>query len=350
MSDKLPQQPLNEEVDLGQLFSAIGKLFERLFKFIGKIFKSIFSFFIYALKPIVNNFKVVAIGLAIAAIVGYFVEKNNKPVYISNMVVNPYFDSKFELTNDIAYFNSLIGTNNLKILSEIFEIDTLSAKNLLGFKVELGPETQNDVLKEYDEYMKSIDSIYAKDITYDKYLKNRDIYSGSTFKITAKSRNNYIFSSLEKGIIKTLENKHSKKLQKRADSIYNVKKEAYVKELDRVEKLQNLYFEVKKSEVNNGPVTLNSGSLLPVSQEKTSTKEFELFQEEVKIRNSLRYLEEDRFEEKDLYDVVSSFTAIGSKEDKLSKRYSLVFPFAIFVLIILMYYTFKAFNYIKEYE
>ena len=58
----------NEEVDLGQLFNAIGKLFEKLIAFIGKIFKALFSTVIYALKPIVNHFKVIAIVVMVAAI------------------------------------------------------------------------------------------------------------------------------------------------------------------------------------------------------------------------------------------------------------------------------------------
>lgn len=350
MSEKLPQQPENEEVDLGQLFNAIGNLFQRFFAFIGNIFKSILTAIVYALKPIVNNIKLVSIALGIAVIAGYIAEKYNKPVYVSDMVVKPYFDSKYELTNNVAYFNALIGSNDLKKLSNIFEIDTLTAKQLLGFEIMAGPETQIDVLKEYGDYMESIDTTLVKDISYEYYLENRDIYSGSVFSIIAKARKKDIFSSLEKGIVKTLENNFSKKLQRRADSIYQIQKTNYLEELDRVEKLQEVYIEIKKKEANNGQITLASGSPLPLNQEKATTKEFELFQEELKIRNGLRYLEEKRYEEKDLYDILSTFDEVGSKEHKISKKYSIVFPVAIFVLIIMAYVAIKTFSFIKDYE
>ena len=68
MSEKLPQQPNNEEVDLGQLFNAIGNLFQRLFNFIGSIFKGIFSAIIYTIKPLVENFKLVAVAVVLTAI------------------------------------------------------------------------------------------------------------------------------------------------------------------------------------------------------------------------------------------------------------------------------------------
>ena len=41
--DLRKQQSPNDEVDLGQLFNAIGRLFERFFRFIGRIFKGIFG-------------------------------------------------------------------------------------------------------------------------------------------------------------------------------------------------------------------------------------------------------------------------------------------------------------------
>ena len=86
MSEKLPQQPQSEEVDLGQLFNAIGRLFEKLFAFIGSIFKGIFSAIIYALKPLVDNFKIVAVALVITAVLGYVFEKSKDPIYFSEMV------------------------------------------------------------------------------------------------------------------------------------------------------------------------------------------------------------------------------------------------------------------------
>ena len=53
--ETLPQQPNNEEVDLGQLFDAIGKLFERLYNFIVSIFEFIFRIIILGSKAVIDN-------------------------------------------------------------------------------------------------------------------------------------------------------------------------------------------------------------------------------------------------------------------------------------------------------
>ena len=120
MSEKLPQQNNNEEIDLGQLFSAIGGLFQKLFNFIGSIFKGILSAIIYTIKPLVVHFKVVVVVLIISVTLGYIYEKSNDPVYYSEMLVKPYFESKYQLSNNINYFNALISSKNVKELSRIF--------------------------------------------------------------------------------------------------------------------------------------------------------------------------------------------------------------------------------------
>ncbi|MHA7844380.1 MAG: hypothetical protein ACX93I_13755 [Winogradskyella sp.] len=351
MSDKLPQESQNEEVDLGQLFNAIGKLFEKLFLFIGKILKGIFSAVIFSLKPIVNNFKLIAIVLMTSALLGFVTEKFKTPVYVSDMLVRPYYDSKYQLANNVDYFNALIGSQNYGELSSIFEIDSLTtAKELIGFEIEIGPETQNDLLKEYDDYIKSLDSTLAIEVTYEDFIENRDILAGSIFSIKAKATNNDIFPSLEQGFIKTFKNEYSIKFKARTDSIREAKKQNYLEELKRVEKLQETYLEIKTNESNKGELKLGVDGIIPLIQEKTQTKEYELFQEELKIRSALRTLEEEALEESEYYDILSSFEEVGTIESDFFVRFTLVFPAISLLIMIIAYLMARIFKYIKEYE
>ncbi|WP_299521452.1 hypothetical protein [Winogradskyella sp.] len=351
MSDKVPQESQNEEVDLGQLFNAIGRLFEKLFAFIRRLFKSLFSALIFALKPLVNNFKLIAILLMISALIGFSIEKLNEPTFISEMLVRPYYDSKYQLANNVDYFNALISSENYGELSNIFEIDSsTTAKQLIGFEIEIGPETQNDLIKEYDDYIKSLDSTLAVDVTYEDFIENRDILAGSIFSVKARAISNDIFPSLEQGFIKTFQNEYSIKLKDRTDSIRNVKKRIYLQELERVENLQKMYLDIKTSESKREEATLGVGGIIPLVQAKTETKEFELFQEELKIRNSLRILEEEALEESEYYDILSSFEEVGTIEKNVFERYSLVFPALSMLIMTLVYCLLKAFKFIKEYE
>jgi len=350
MSDKTPRQNDNEEIDLGQLFNAIGRLFEKLFNFIGKIFKGIFTTIILILKPLVEHFKLIAVVLMAAAVIGYVVDKFKEPVYKSNMIVKPYFDSKYQLVNNVDYFNALINSKNLKELSKVFEIDTLKSSNILEFEIEAGPETQNDLLIEYDEYLQDLDTSLVKDFSFEKFVENRDMLSSSIFSITAKSKSANIFPQLEKGFIKTFENKYSKKLKQKFDSIYGVEKANYLAQLQNIDKLQNMYIEIKTSEANNGKLQLSTGSLLPLSQEKVETKEFELFQEEVKIRQALKNLEEIKIEEQDYYDIIASFDEIGKKDSRALSKLTFLLPLIIFSIMVIAYALMNIFKFIKNYE
>ncbi|WP_179337509.1 hypothetical protein [Winogradskyella ludwigii] len=349
MSEKLPQQPQNEEVDLGQLFSAIGKLFDRLFAFIGRVLKGIFVAIIYILKPIVNNFKLIMIALVSAFVIGFIAEKYNKVVYSSEMIVIPHFDSKYQLMTDIKYFNSLIGTGKNKILADIFEIDSIRATELVGFEIDKGPENQNDLLSEYNDFMKTIDTLLVR-VSYDEFIDNRHILSASVFAIKAKASTNDIFSNLEKGFYKTFENNFSKRKKALRDSILRNEVTTVNTEIVKIDSLQRIYLEVLRNESRNGNLSIGSGGLIPITQERSVTREYDLFEKEMKLRNTLLNINEVLIESSDYYEILSGFEDIGPKEIKYTDRYSLIFPVVTLALLLLVSLLIKAFKFIKNYE
>lgn len=350
MSENLPKNSQNEEVDLGQLFNAIGRLFEKLFSFLGKILKGLFTTIIYTLKPVVNNFKLITIILFSAAILGFITEKFSEPIYVSDMLVRPYFDSKYQLANNVDYFNALIDAENYQELSRIFEIDTVGASHLLGFEMEIGPETQNDLLQDYDNWIKTIDSTLAEDVSYEDYLENRDILAGKIFSIKATSTTHDIFPSLEQGFVKTFENEYSQKLKKIRDSTILIKKAYHEIELKRVDSLQKVYLKILEKESDKDQLSLGEGGLFPITQERSITREYELFQEELKARSAIRSLDEKLIEESDFYDILSGFEDVGTIEKELYKRYSVVFPLIVLAFMSLLFVFLRAFTFIKDYE
>ena len=350
MSKNTNSTPQNDEADVGQLFKIIGQLFKDLFNFFKDISNSLFGIIIYALKPFVNNIKILSIVLVVAALSGFILEKYSKPTYFSDLLVRPYFDSKYQLADNIDYYNALIEEKNISELSRIFEIDSSEGSSLLGFEIEIGPQTKNDNIKEYDGFLKTIDSTLASDISYDDFIENRDILNGSTFRITAESSTNNIFGKLEKGFDKTFQNNYSKKNKMLRDSSIVIEKRKLLRDLKRVDSIQKIYLEVIKTESEKESVILSNGDMT-VSQEKTTTREYELLQEEMKIRNELTALDEKQITESDFYDVLSSFEDIGRiKKVSVYLRYPILFPLIAFGLMILTFVVYKTFYFIKEYE
>ncbi|QNK76823.1 DUF1097 domain-containing protein [Winogradskyella sp. PAMC22761] len=350
MSEKLPQQPENEEVDLGQLFNAIGNLFERLFSFIGGIFKGFFSAFIYILKPLVDHIKIVAVAVILTTVLGFVIQKTKKPIYYSNMLVKTNFDSKYQLASNINYFNTLIGSKNLKELSNIFEIDTISADELVSFSLEAGPETQNDLFVEYDEYVQSIDTSLVDELSYKEYVGNRDLLTGNLFSIKARSSKKDIFTMLYSGFKKTLENDFAKYKKQVRDTMAYIERSSYKVQLTRLDSIQKTYLEVLKNSSETKDLSFGFTSGIPLQEEKSVTKEYELFVKEQEILRNLREIDLDVAEENTYYDVLSTFDRLGSEDKSIGHRYFILFPILTLLLFIITFLLLKAFNFIKNYE
>ena len=350
MSDNNTQQNNSEEVDLGQLFNAIGKLFERFFKFIGSIFVAIFSVIIFALQAIIQNIKIILLVVIVAFIIGIAIDKTKQPLYYGNMLVEPYFESEHQLFKNIEYYNSLLDTQNFDALSKIFQIPEDHVRQIVSFDLEKGPETENYLLQEYDEYIRSVDSLSASEMTFKNYKKNRDLFSSKIFSVEVFSRKNDIFRDLSNGFMKSFENEYSLTLKKRRDSVAKLKKTLFERSLRQIDSMRLVYLRIKEEEAKNKTGKLGFSGMVPVSQEKTDTKEYELLNNQLSLRDSIRKIEQTMIEKNVYYDIVSKFPEVGVKDGSISNRYSLFFPIIGFVLLCLLFIVTKIVNYVKNYK
>lgn len=355
MSQELPNTPQqSEEVDLGQLFNAIGNLFNKFIAFVASIFRSIFSVIIYSIKAVIDNWKILASAVLLATIGGYILEKTKPTTYASQMLVRPYFESKYELISRMDYFNALIASEDYSTLSDIFGLTNEDVKRINSFEIAPGPETENEKLKQYNNYLKSIDSTVVLDqgVTYDNFIENRSIYSGSLFEISVLSTKKDIFPHLEKGINSTFDNNYSRKKMEKRDSMITLQRASLMKDMDEVKRLQKIYIDVIEDEKNQeGNRSLEIGKTgISLATDKPQTREYELLNREIEIRNQLRYLEEKKIEEDVFFDVISGFQAVGTLHVELFERFSIVFPILTLMLLTLIYLFTKLVKYVRNYE
>ncbi|WP_299095679.1 hypothetical protein [Winogradskyella sp.] len=350
MSQEVPKGSQNEEVDLGQLFNMIGRLFDRFFNFIASIFKAIFSVFIYALKAIVNNFKIIVIVLLLAGVLGFILQRTQKDIYESQMLVKPYFDSKFQLVTNINYYNALIGEKDYTQLTSIFEIDEESAKQIIEFEIHPGPENENDKIKQYDTFLKSLDSTRAQNISFDEFVENRSIYSGDVFEINVKSFKKDIFRSLEEGLNSTFTNTYSVKKREKRDSLIYIERNRILASIKEADSLQNVYLRVmeEESKMKDGSYTTKDG--MSFIREKTKTREYDLLQEVNKLREELGKLDAQKVEEDVYFDTLSSFQDVGAKYSSIWNLYVVIMPMIAFVLLCIVYLSIRLIKYVSSYE
>ncbi|TXE19107.1 hypothetical protein ES692_04420 [Psychroserpens burtonensis] len=350
MSENLPNTNKNEEVDLGVLFNAIGKFFDKIFNFISNFFKVLFSVFIYTLKPLIANFKIILVIMILSGVIGYTMEKYKTQTYKSVMYVKPYFDSKYQLVNNINYFNALISNKDYETLIEVFDITDEESKIIDRFEIEIGPESENDKIKDYDTYLKSLDSIRAQSISYDDFIENRDIFSSDFFEITVYANKKDVFKNLENGLNSSFENTYSEKKKQKRDSLLYIKKQNILASIRSVDSLQKVYIKVLEQDSKTSSSTISLSEGFSIEPENSRTKEYELLNKELELRKELSALEEKKIEENDFFDIVSGFQDIGSISKTIFQKYSIILPLLAFAIICLIFMMKKSVAFVKRYD
>lgn len=351
MNENVKPQNNSEEVDLILILNYIGKGFNQLFNLIANVLKSIFTVFILAIKAIILNFKLIFLSISVMIVLGFVIDKYKPKTYKAQMLVRPYFDSKYQLVNSISYFNALLKNENYSELSSIFEISEEETNNLLEFEINPGPETENDRIVQYDNFIKSIDSIRAQEISFEEFVENRSIYSGELFEIEVTSTKNDIFPKLENGIGKSFTNQYSDKKMRKRDSLIAIQKENILQQLKEVEDLQVIYIDVLEKESQSSPAEIRlGGEGISLNKERTQTREYDLLKQELDLRNALKSLDEKKVEEDVFYDVISSFQDVGNNEKEWYERFVILLPILCFIGLCLLYLTKKTVVYVKNYE
>jgi len=344
-----PKNNQTEEVDLIVFFNYLGAVFNKLFNVIINILKAIFSSIIGVFRTLFKNWIIVGSVIIIAFVLGFVAEKYNSKIYSATMLVEPYFDSKYQLVTNIDYYNALIASNNLKELNNIFETNEEVTKSIVKFKIAPGPETENDRRIQYEDFLKKIDSTRATMYSYDDFIENRSIYSGRLYNIIAYSKKRNIFPSLEKGVTSAFTNEFSRNARKRRDTLLFIQKENLKQQLKQIDSLQNIYIDVLTTESKKQKSDIDLGGI-SFSTDKQVTKEYDLFLEEQRIRDELKALEAKKIEENELYDIISSFQRVGKLENPWYNRYALIFPILAFIILCLIYFAKNFIQFTLNYE
>lgn len=349
MADNLNKKENPEEVDLLKLFDFFENKLKSVFFLIFKVLKSIFDVFISFLKILQNNVIRISVVVVAAFILG-FVYDNYKPrTYSSKMMVKPMFNSKYQLFTNIDYYNALISNRDIKKLSRVFEITEEEAKSLTSFEMTPGPENENEKIMAYDNFIKSLDSSTARMVDYDQFIDQMSVYNSSLYEIKVMSLQKDIFTKLIPGFTKTFETEYSKESKKKKDEIYMLKRNSLLRSLKSVDSLKKVYVEAF-SESKNRSIETIAGQPIIVQDDTKNTKEYELLNLEIKLRNELNVLEEDAIEENKLFEVISGFQAIGTTQIKMYKKMKYMLPLVGFVLMLVGIFGLRFYKFVAEYK
>ncbi len=333
MSKDLPQQPQqSEEVDLGQLFKMIGNMFERLFKSIGDILKKIFLSFVWLIFFVKKHIIKIIIAGVLGFVYGYFKQNKGDSAYKSTTVIKQNYDTGENLYRAIDYYNELIAEGDSATLGAVLNITPAKAAALIDLEVE-SVITENDKLKNFDEYTKELDSVIAATVTFEDYSKNSKEFQYPVQRIIIKAKEKDIFGTIINNIVgKIVETDYFQTEQmKDLDELSRLEK-SILTSLEASKELQQVYKKVLET-----PLETPSGTQTSISidnnDNKGFTKEFELYTNDVELRRELVEIQREKEDKQYVIEIVSSQENQGTK-DNSRKLYGKAFNIKIYYTII----------------
>ena len=293
MSENLPKQQNTEEVDLGQLFSYI----ERVFKKIGNLFLLLFGalkFFIkklaliilFLLSTLKKHFIKIGIAGVLAYALFYYLDKTSEPLYQSNIIVKQNYNTGKLLYNNISRFDLLASEGDSIGLGKQLGIAPEKAAKLTRFEIS-DYLNQNDLLKEYYGYITDVDSTLK--IPFADYSMQYDLENYDLQVIYVASKSVDSFDDLSKAIINSIEeNEYFKVEKEREIGLIQDQIRTHQEILVKSDTLQgqyiNLlekYYGAQESE-DSRETTLNIN--MSNNKERIDTKEYSLFEEQNRIK------------------------------------------------------------------
>ena len=347
MNDDLGKQQPSEEIDLGQLFNAIGKLFDRFFRFIGRIFRGLFglvlSFLFFIQKHFLKFVAVIVLGL----ILGVFLDIKKEPRYISTMVIEPNFNSVQQLYNNIGFYNELAKAKDSVSLAEALNITKKEALSIKKFSVEsYSDENQKIVL--FDKFVRSLDSTTKRTIDMKAYLKNFNSLDARFHTISVTASDNTIAKKLQPTIISSISNNSYFNLQKDiSDSNIKLQDSLYNKQIIEIDSLQNLYKKVMLKEAERAIQGTNI-SLGETGVE--NNKEISLLNKMEDLKSGLVELNIERGNKSSILNVISDFPNKGVQDKGLLKSYKFLMPSLFLILAALVSILLSLNKYLKKHN
>ena len=316
MSKDLPQPQQSEEVDLGQLFKLIGNAFDRFFKFVSSIFNKLFLAFVWMVFFVKKHIIKLVIAGVVGIGLGVLLEKTSDPVYKSYITVKQNYATGEDLYNSINYYNDLVKQQDTSTLSKTIGIKVTEAASILGFDIE-SIITENQKLKEFDSYLKTLDSTLASKVEYETYLENSKDYTHKYQQLTIQATERNNFKIVFDKIVSNINNNEYFKREQEKDTLELTNELLALNEaLEKSKSLQEIYKKVLESPLEKKDGTQNSITIKSV-EEESKTKEFELYKSDLEIRQRLVENKKKKEDKKqDIIEIISSNQDSGAIDDR----------------------------------
>jgi hypothetical protein len=292
----------SDEIDLTQFFKWIGRGFRNFGNGILAALAGLRNLFFSNLK-----FFILIIGLGLGLGVLYS-ELFAKKFYKTTMVLSCDYLNRQIMENAIEKLNLLTREREREGLSEILNIDTETALNIMGF--EFKPFVSEKDVVELEVLKEQLNNVAAekKDIVQ-KVIKKIEIQNKNAYEIAVHVYNPDIVKPLEKALINYFKsNEYIKRRIEINHSNLVVRKTKLQQESKKLDSLKRVLFENFQSLAKQ-----SRGSNNVILGDERLANPLEIFQQDLQLNREILDIEKDLYVQPD-FEVVAGFTTFKQPE------------------------------------
>jgi len=344
----------SEEVDLGQLFKLIGNAFDRFFNFFITIFKRIFLAFVWLVFFIKKRIIVLVLAGIFGFVYGLLNSKSAAPKYESAVTVVQNYPTGENLYNSVSYYNDLVKQGDFQTLGAVLNLDESKAESILSFQVE-PVVSENDKLLAFNNYIKKLDSLASTKIEYEDFLLNNEDYTHKYQQVKISSTQRNSFKSVFESIVESINsNPFFINEQNKDITELNKTKEGLELALVKSDSLQSTYKRVLEQGLNSDKAS-EIGITFEGSGETDKTKEYELYQSDLKLRSQLVDIDRELLDKQYIIEAISNKQDSGfasNTKNIFGKDFSvkLYFTVVLFLLAFIALLGLEFFRFIEKYK
>lgn len=333
----------SEEIDLGQLFKLIGDAINAFFNRIYNSLKAIYHLFILCVLFFRVHFFKFCLATVLGIGLGGYLDYNTLRVYKSSMIVQANFNSVRQLYSNIEFYNQLVKEEEIEELAKILDIPQSAAKSIIDIEITALVDRVQKI-KQFNEFIKDLDSVTRKNIDYQDYLKNFNDINAEFHKIQIEATAPEIAKQCQKVIVTSIKNNEYFKLQKEVnDNNLAVRDTIISKQLKEIDELQSLYKEVRLLEAQQQPEGEGTTTINLGDNKTEQMPELELFKEIEKLKEEKTEVNIEKANTRNTINIVSDFPNRGVLINDLKYRKIIQMP-ALFIGILLLISMILMFN------
>ncbi|MFD2822519.1 hypothetical protein ACFS5M_02485 [Lacinutrix iliipiscaria] len=344
MSDKLPKPNSPEDLDLGQffnqlekIFTSIGKFFSKILLFLILILKKLGIFLLYTINIIRKHFVKIIGSAVVVYVLMMFLDRSLPAVYQSNIIISQNFQTGELIYNNISRLNSIAKARDSVALGKRLNLPSTDAVNIVGLEIN-DNANENVILEKYYEYVQVVDSTLH--ISFATFKENYDLENYKIQTISVFSHSPNIYDGLSNRLLSAFEeNKFFVELQKQELALIQDNITVYEKMLIDSEELQDNYIDLLKKyygqseslDPQNTTLNLN----LSNTKDKINTKEFEIFKEQKEIRLMIAELNNELKDKSQVISLLSDFSPAVKIDSAIAINKN---KYTITVFIVLLFF------------